>query len=64
MSKHSPGDVERHNVPVPVYTAMLDEDRFAVPDIPRERYSWPENQAAGVPYFDRLLYERWLEGSS
>jgi phenylpropionate dioxygenase-like ring-hydroxylating dioxygenase large terminal subunit len=47
-------DMELHNVPGPVYQALLDKDRFEVPPILHERYPWPKDLEHSVPR-DRYL---------
>jgi phenylpropionate dioxygenase-like ring-hydroxylating dioxygenase large terminal subunit len=49
-------DIEEHNVPGPTYQALLDEDRFEVPAILRERYPWPGGLSHSIPR-ERYLSE-------
>jgi phenylpropionate dioxygenase-like ring-hydroxylating dioxygenase large terminal subunit len=49
-------DITLHNVPGPTYAELLDTDRFPVPDILRERASWPADLNCRIPR-DRYLSE-------
>lgn len=59
-----PDDKELHNVPGPSYQDVLDQDRFPVPAILRDRAPWPEGLSLRIPrerYTSREIYDREVE---
>ncbi|HEY1968665.1 MAG TPA: aromatic ring-hydroxylating dioxygenase subunit alpha [Pseudonocardia sp.] len=58
-------DLTLHRVPGPSYQQLLDSDRYAVPEILRERSEWPAGEPHRIPrhrYFSQRVHDREVAG--
>src|SRR5438874_2535284 len=58
---HSDEDLEVHRVPGPSYQQLLESDRYPVPEILRERSTWPTGEPHRIPrerYYAQEIHDR------